>query len=132
MYNLSVVSFTCKKEVPLTGICNRLCGYLTSYSKEYIGDIFALLYSVLGRYTNTLNHTGIISPRTVLTGVKKAEHEKERRVIAFKDNFFVEVEFTLTLTTDVCHIGLSLGLVQFQFFKEHLRCFHMVVFLWLE
>ena len=111
---------------------NRRCGYLTSHSKEYIGDIFALLYSVLGGYTNTLNHTGIISPSTVLKGVKKAEDEKQRPEKAFKDNFFVEVELILTLTTDVCHIGLPLGLVQFQFFKEHLRCFHMVVFLWLE
>lgn len=73
-----------------------------------------------------------MSPRTVLKGVKKAEDEKERPEKAFKDNFFVEVEFTLTLSTDVCHIGLPLELVQFQFFKEHLRCFHMVVFLWLE
>lgn len=68
----------------------------------YIGDIFASLYSVLGRYTNTLNHTGIISPRTVFKAVKKAEDEKERPKKAFKDNFFVEVEFTLTLTADVC------------------------------
>ena len=67
---------------------NRRCGYLTSHSKEYIGDIFALLYSVLGGYTNTLNHSGIISPRTVLKGVKKAEDEKERPEKAFKDNFF--------------------------------------------